>query len=312
MFKKKKPLRSRQPNFSNQGPSQVFSYHASRSVGASNTAPRKAQGPLWSNGNKSASTRPKPPRKLIQRVPVLLGGLAVFIFIINGLVLSRTPTIIALSTGKNEVFLRNSTAYQRAAETLLAASPLNVTKLTINTRQIEKELERQFPELEQVSVVLPVMGRTPTVYIQPSQPALLLKALDGGVYVLNGSGRALMNASQAARIEKLGLPVVEDQTGIPITLGKGVLPSGNIAFIREVVGQLKAKNLEVSSLVLPKGASQMEVRVNGGAYTVKFSLRGDARAEVGSYLAVKAYLEREHKVPSSYIDVRVANRAYYR
>ena len=90
------------------------------------------------------------------------------------------------------------------------------------------------------------------------------------------------------------------------------IDAGNIDFITEVVGQLSAKSLKVVSMVLPGGASELDIRVEGAPYTVKFNLRGDARAEAGAFLAVKQHLERENKTPGSYIDVRVPNKAYYR
>jgi len=54
------------------------------------------------------------------------------------------------------------------------------------------------------------------------------------------------------------------------------------------------------------------VKVKGVPYNVKFNLMGDARAEAGTYLAVKQRLEAGHVTPGSYIDVRVDERAYYK
>ncbi len=310
MFRKKESPRVRQSIPNQRSSSQVFSYHASRSAGNSGSGVRKAGGLPWSASAK-VSPRPKQRPPLFRRIPVILGALIAFV-VVNSLVLSREPEVITLAnTGNRHVFLRSQASYQSAAEAVLGRSFANTNKITIDTTSIAAELKRQFPELENVSVVLPLFGRKPVLYVQPARPVLLCKTMDGGVYVLDASGRALMNASQADGIERLGLQVVEDQSGLPVTLGSVLLPSDNVAFITEVIGQFKAKGFALSGVALPKGASQLDVRLDGLAYTVKFNLRGDARAEVGSYLAVKAYLEREHKTPGSYVDVRVDNRAYY-
>jgi len=121
-----------------------------------------------------------------------------------------------------------------------------------------------------------------------------------------------MDAAQATGLAKLALQVVEDQSGLTITLGRAALPRANVAFITEVLGQLTAKKIKVSTLTLPVGASELDVRVEGASYITKYNLHGDARAEVGAFLATKQYLEAQHKTPTSYIDVRVDNKVYYK
>lgn len=318
MFRKKTQNQSRlrrSPATPSSG-TQVFSYHANRSTGSVAGSSRSRDSGGFSRSatpKKASALRSSPPRSLLRRVPIVLACTAALVLLVNGVILSRTPEVIEfVESDKQRIFLRSHQTYQHAAEALLARSITNTNKLTIDTKRVSTEFQRQFPELAQVSVVLPVLGRRPAIYIQPSQPALLFKTGDGGLYVLDRDGRALINASQVPKVAGLGLQVVEDQSGLSAELGSVVLPSGNVVFITEVVRQLRAKGLSVTGLVLPKGTSELDVRIDGVGYAVKFNLQGDARAEVGSYLAVKNYLEREHKVPGSYVDVRVDNRAYYR
>lgn len=315
-FKKKPPAKTdriRQPTAPSNGRAAVFSYHASRSA-PSNNAVRPATGrKLWQLDAATASPSKKSSLKSkLRRLPALILGVGAFILVMNSLILSSDPEVVAFADAQNrQIFLRDQSAYQQAAHHILADSVFNTNKITIDTAEIERKLREQFPELEHVSVRLPVFGYQPAIYIQPSRPALLFKAADG-LYVLDTTGRALMNANTSTRLDKLELPVVEDQSGLSVPLGQIVLPSDNVAFITEVVGQLKAKNIQAVSLVLPKGTSELLVGVKDVPYVVKFNLRGDARVEAGAYLAVRKHLERENKVPSTYIDVRVDNRAYYR
>jgi hypothetical protein len=232
----------------------------------------------------------------------------------GNLVLTRNPEIVVheLSNGQ-QLLLRSQEAYQDAARDILAGSLANTNKLTINTGQIAKELRHKFPELAHVSVVLPVIGNQPTIHIQTAQPALVLaSSRAGGVYLVDSSGRAIMEAAKVAAPVKEKLPAVQDQSGLPISVGSSALPSSNIDFITEVTGQLSAKGIKVSSMVLPPGGSELDIWIEGAPYFVKFNLRGDARVGAGAFLAVKQHLEREGKTPSSYIDVRVENKAYYR
>lgn len=295
----------------NRGNSAVFSYHASRSARSNNVATRSTKS-FWSPPEKSVRPRGS-STSWLKRAPAIALAIIAVALVVNGLLVSSNPEIITLADKQQQkVFLRSTETYQQAARQILSDSIFNTNKLTIDTTGIAEALSKRFPELAHVSVTLPVAGHQPAIYIQPALPALLVKTADNSVFILDTSGRALINAAQTSKVERLGLPVVEDQTGLPVALGKVALPSDEVAFIREVVGQLEAKGISITGVILPKGSSEVNLRIEGVPYIVKFNLHGDARAEAGAYLAVKKHLERENKTPSSYIDVRVDNRAYYR
>lgn len=312
-FRKKADQPRRMRPFKTEGLSAqpVFSYHA-RSARTEPGAKRSKL--LWVNAAEKPASPRKPASSRSKRVVVVAGVILAVALVLNGLFLSRNPLVMPLAEAADgrQALLRSQSTYQQAAQAIFGSSLANTNKLTVDTARVAEEMRRQFPELEQVSVALPLFGRQPVIYIQPAKPVLLFRASNGGVFVLDSQGRAVMDASQVRRPDKLGLPVIEDQSGLPVTAGSTALPSSNIAFITEVVGQLKAKRLKPTSLTLPAGASQLDVRLEGIRYYVKFNLRGDARVEAGAFLAVKKHLERTKKTPGSYIDVRVENRAYYR
>jgi hypothetical protein len=290
----------------------VFSYHA-RSARTNTGSTRKAAHLFWSNDKPAAaSVRPK-VRRWPRRSLMAAGLLLTAVLVVINLWVSRDPAIIPLAgADTRELFLRPEETYQQAAREIMGASFSNTNKLTFNRAKVAAAMRERFPELQDVSVTLPIIGRQPAVYLQPSRPVLLLKAADGGLYIVYASGRALITASQVSKLEKMGLLLVEDQSGLRVDLGKTVLPSHNVAFITEVAGQLKAKQIAITAIILPASASELHLRIEGKAYLVKFNLRGDAREEAGAFLAVKQHLERAGKTPEQYIDVRVDNKTYYR
>jgi hypothetical protein len=232
---------------------------------------------------------------------VILAGLS--------LQLSSNPKVETVGTAGGQLFLRDREVYVQAARQ--AFTPLaNGNKMTVNAEKISADLKKQFPELQAVSVALPIIGTQPKVYIQPAVPKLILVSKDG-MYVLDVNGRALISGNQVAKLTELGIPVVNDESGIGITTGSIALPKGTVNFVSEVVGQLKAKGLTVASMTLPAGTNEMYVKVDKVGYTVKFNLHGNAREEAGAYLAVKQRLDGQKKTPRSYVDVRVENKAYY-
>ena len=289
------------------GNSVVFSYHANRS------AQLGPQGRTSEADRTATAVRRAKRAGWFRRGPMMAAGILLVMLLLFNMVLSSKARVVTIGDARGTIFLRNQETYTEAAQQVLGASVFNKTKLTANTGHIAQELQTKFPELQSVSVSVPLVGHQPTVYIQPASPKLLLSTTDGSMYVVDNLGRALIVASQVPHLEKLGLPVVSDQSGLAVKPGSNVLPSTSVFFITEIVGQLRAKNLTITSLTLPAGTSELDVKIGGAPYTVKFNLRGDARAEAGAFLAVKQELETGGKaIPSSYIDVRVEDRVYYR
>lgn len=308
MFKKKQPpapeRRMRAPQSPAVRSNAVFSYHANRSVRET------SQYRDSSREEKEAASRGRRRYVWLRRLPNLATLLAIIVAAAFCLQLRGQAKIETVGTPEGKLFLRDPRAYDQAVQS--AFEPwANHNKLTINTDKISSDLRRQFPELQVVSVSLPLLGNQPTVYLQPAIPKLILVGRSG-MYVLDVNGRALIAGNQVAKLPELHVPAVNDQSGIPLEAGNIALPRATVRFITEVVGQLSAKQLTISSMILPTGTNELHVQLERVGYTVKFNLHGDAREETGAFLAVKQHVEASRKLPREYIDVRVENKAYYR
>ncbi len=305
-LQRKKPQsterRSRTPQQSARS-NAVFSYHASRSTRDTNLY-RDAE-----REQRQESPRRQKRTSWLKKLPNIAALLGIIVFAAMLMQLSNNPKLETVGGASGSTFLRDKRVYVTAAQKAFAPWA-NSNKLTVNTEKISADLRKEFPELQAVSVSLPVVGTQPTVYIQPAVPRLLL-VTKSGMFVLDINGRALITSDQVAKLKDLGVPVATDESGISIKTGDIALPKDTIDFISQVVGQLKAKGLVISSMTLPAGTNELHVKLNKVGYTVKFNLHGDAREEAGAFLAVKQQLEGQKKTPSSYIDVRVENKAYY-
>jgi hypothetical protein len=303
-FKKRTPTnagRTRVTQPLQRGP--VFSYANSRSVrpGASSRSISERQ---------QETLRRGPRFPWLKRAPATVSLLLLAVVAFAILQLSDNAKVVTAGTTKRQVFLRDHKVYEDAAQRLF--SPLlNSNKLTVNAGGVAADLKKQFPELIAVSVSLPVLGDRPVVYIQPAKPKVILVA-QSGMFVLDSNGRALISGNQVPRLDELGIPVVNDQSGLPITVGRAALPKGTVDFIEEVVGQLQASKITITSLAFPAGTNELHARIEGAGYYIKFNLHGQAREEVGAFIAVKKHLEVLKKSPAEYVDVRVENKAYYK
>lgn len=298
--------RQRQPSDLPRG-SQGFAYRSSRSDLEGNTGRQTARKPSDDSAAKGVGVF------LMRRFGLVLLFIALIVSLINVLSLSSDARIVTLSSADSTPFLHDTSAYQSAADKLLAGSVWNRNKLTVNTEAVSQQMLKQFPELSDVSVTLPLLSKRPTVYVQTAQPVLILVAGNGS-FVIDESGKALLNAANLPQGNlKKSLPVVTDQSGLDARLNKQAMTSGDVSFIQTVAAELAAKHVGIASMVLPAASRELDVHLAGQPYFVKFNLENDdARQQAGTFLATQAELKREHTTPSQYVDVRVDGRAYYR
>lgn len=226
----------------------------------------------------------------------------------NILWLSPQPKVIPLGTNTS-AFLHSTAAYQATATKLFAGSVLNRSKLTVNAGGISAGLKHAYPELGVVTVVLPLIGHQPVVYVGPTTAQLRLQTLSGTTYAVDSNGRVLGPANSG----DASLAPVLDQSGTPVVAGQPVLSSDTVAFIQAVRFQMAQKHVSIARFTLPAGTSELDMYMNGTPYFVKFNLAGDTAVEqAGTFLAVRHRLTGEGKLPGAYIDVRVPGRAYYK
>ena len=296
-FKRQRGRQRQQAETTN--PNGVFSYYSNRSANEGQTGRNesKAKQLFW--------------RKL-KRVPVLIGLLLIIPIAAYILTLGSTPKLAPLDSESSTIgLLRNSDTYQKVATEIYRSSVLNRFKLTLDANGFERQMKIKFPELSQAVISQPVLGHTATVQIRATSPAVLMTSQFGD-YVLDTNGKAVLKNANRHDVEKLQLLTISDQSNIPIILGRGVLTQEEMSFMRVVRAQVQAKNLQAVSLILPAFPNELDMKVQGLSYFVKFDMQNDARESAGAFLAVKQKLDQDHVVPSSYIDARVEGRAYYK
>ena len=225
--------------------------------------------------------------------------------------LGVSPNVKLQQIGPNaeSSLFHNQSAYQGAANRLIAGSLTNHNKITINTTKLASELLKAYPELASVTFTMPLVSHRPILYISYTKPALILHNQSGS-FVLDTNGKVLVPTGKEAI--NLGLPSVADYSGLQMSLNRQVLTSGNVQFIRVIATGLQSKHISISRMSLPASASELDVAITGSPYYVKYNLQAQNPLEqLGSFLAVQKHLAGQSIQPSQYIDVRVEGRAYY-
>lgn len=301
MFRRSRPDKNfRRPTPAGSAP--VFSYYASRSPGET--------------GARRQHNRPLPEtRRLLswQTLPVIAAAGVILAGLGYLLWLDTNPRIevAEVSPGQAAV-MQSPDTYQKAGRQLLATSPLNRLKLTVNTDKLAAEFKARFPELTEVVITTPLAGHRLIFKLQPTTPALALSPGNSEFIILDERGRAVLETDDRARIQTLNVPIVLDESGVAAAAGDTVLPTEHIRFITEVIKQLEARKIEFQSISLPRIANELHLRPANQQYYIKFNLAGEARIQTGAYVAAKQRLEGENKTPAEYIDVRTLEKVYYR
>lgn len=294
----------RLPADATRGGNVVFSYHSR---------------PSALNEQRSAKvttglSRIKDSGKHIKRLrwrhlPSVIAMLAILVSVIYASTITPNPRLVLLGQGDSANLLREKQQYTLAAQEILKSSPLNRSKITVDSQGISKQMRQRFPELSDVAITLPLMGRRPVVEVVAAQPVLRISSR-GETYLLDETGRALIRQKDAVTIAQTKLFEVKDQSNLGVTLGKGVLPKDSVAFITTFAKYASTAGLTPTEIVLPTRASEVQIRFKEVPYYVKASVMADPRIAAGQFLAIKNRLAKDGNKPSEYVDVRVEEKVY--
>lgn len=276
---------------------QTYSYYANRQ--ASSSVPSTAD-------NRSRTGTEAPPQRWYRRRSIriwLMFGLGIIVLIeLTFLSTNGRVTIIDATGNLNSD--ADVAVYENTFNDLLASNIVNRNKLTIDTNGIATRMRATHPELESVTVITPLVGIHPSIYIHVSEPVFTLKQ-DANSYVLSAAGYVTGRGAISS------LPTIVDETGEDVKLAKQLLPSSHVTFMHTIWYQLTKQGIAVDRLVLPRGkAFEVDVRLKNKAYYLKFNTAEDALRQSGAAVAVIKQLGATN--PKEYIDLRVPGKAYYK
>lgn len=279
----------------------TFSYYArGASSSDSNTGRR----------DDSSPDKTKKFRLRIVHIPSYVAFISIVVALGYSLLLQPNPKIVIVNAP--DTVHRDIKVYKDTVSSIWSKSIFSRTKLTISTNGIRSEIAKSFPEIADIQIELPLLGRRATVILTPVKPALQLVSVNGSFYV-DVAGKVLAKTSDLQQNDIKDLPFIRDESGISSDPGKNIIPGPDAKFLQSLYAQLRVQNVVVESITLPVGvAEEADLRVPGQQYYIKFSLDSDPRQAVGTYLAVKAKLDSDGVVPAEYIDVRVEEKVFYK
>jgi hypothetical protein len=206
----------------------------------------------------------------------------------------------------------DSTAYHPQATYQAAADKLTHglsyrSKLTYNQKAVVDNLKQQFPEIDGAQVHLPLLSQRVGLNLNISKPEFLLKSAAVS-YLIDQSGEVVSSNPTSAS----NLITINDQSGLRVSIGQKILSSDNIAFINQVVSQLRQAKVPIGYITLPALPQEFDLYTTDKTYYTKFYLGGDPVVQAGQFLAARNQFAQQKSDPSQYLDVRVAGKIFYK
>lgn len=263
----------------------------------------------YRSGESSAATtspfRKKPaqqPTGLRLFLSRILDGLIILIFLaglVYSLMVKPDPKVIISSNAYH-----SKDIYEAAAQKYLG-SVKNRNKITLNVQNVSESLKKQFPEIAEASVELPILDQTPIIHINVARPSFVLQNGHES-YIVDSQGVAVGKSQSYPSINNL--TTVIDRSGFRAGDGQQVMSADSVKFITTLTAQLRQAKVPVASITLPPLAQQLELRTKDKPYFVKFYLGGDPLQQAGQFLAIR----HSDTQPTQYLDVRVPGKVFYK
>lgn len=277
--------------------SRAFSYYNKRGLDNRNLGRRQPEAP-------APQSQEGRRRVLSTLILILIVGLLGY-----SLLLEPSPRVRVIQS--DQAAYATQEKYQEGISAIWREQLGNRLKLTVNSAQIEQKILNKYPELAEVDISLPVAGKRPLVVLTPHRVALSITNRQGTFYA-NSQGKILASANELDVLNRQdNFKEVVDQSGLELAPGTYVLSESNVETVLSLVAGLEQSGQKVAGLVLPPVINELDIRLEGKAYILKFNLVEDPEQGVGAFVAF-LIASKGQTQPQEYVDLRVPSKAFYR
>lgn len=174
--------------------------------------------------------------------------------------------------------------------------------------------KREFPEVKSVTFrSRSLISTTLVMEIEYRKPIYTWTSLGEKHFVDKEGVLFTKNMYNALDLSKL--PFIEDQGGAAAKDGQRVLTASvveQIAAIYSSLPPLFGKEARVEKVVLPTATREIQVYIAGLPYRIKMSTERAIEDQTGELRQIVGYLNAGGTVPAEYVDIRVANKVFYK
>ncbi len=107
------------------------------------------------------------------------------------------------------------------------------------------------------------------------------------------------------------LPVVIDDSNLPVKISQRIVATKFVSFVVDLIPHLPEYGLGVTKIEVKETTVDLYVTTNKG-YQLIFDTSRSANDELTDLKGVLALITTQKKTPTSYIDLRIPNKAYFK
>lgn len=235
------------------------------------------------------------------------------IFLLILVFASTLSSSVDLSVADDNSVYHEVSEYTETANEILNQSLLNRSKITFNRNDFEAQMRQEYPEIRNISAVIPLGGRDLSVILTVSEPFLRVSS-GGETGVVNSAGVLVLESDLiegGSRLIDLRFATPQDN----FVKGSRIITSTEI-------GMIKLLQKELSKLFYNEGFviideilfnvrdGQMVISLESLDFDLKVSTYTDAEQQVGAIIATMRQFDSEGVNPEQYIDARVPGRIF--
>lgn len=202
--------------------------------------------------------------------------------------------------------LKLDDGYTEAIATYMADHPAERWRLFMNTERLLDYVQTVAPEVKDITVTGPA-GFGASLFTVSLRIPIASWDINGERLYVDETGVPFSrNYFSAPSL------TVTDRSGVPVSPGQTVASNRFMGFVGQVIGRAKTQGYSVTGIMIPPGMTrQIEVRLAGVGYPIKFSSDRPAGEEVEDMARAVGWM-KERQVSPEYIDVRVKGKVFYR
>ena len=248
------------------------------------------------------SRREQRPSRRLPRIPSFKGGKLLLIAAAAILGIWAIGSTLISSVRVSGTTNLASKDVERLIRSDISRNPWYASYFTIGGLNINRTVPEQEPRIK-TATVTKLFPSTIKVAIVERQPGLVWVSA-GENWEVDVEGMIIGAAGSNKPMAR-----VIDTANIPVKPGDRVAPSRFVQFCQSLAQQLhNTTGLDIQNFEVPESTSEVYVKTNKN-YLVKFDTTRSATDQLSDLALVIKNLNG--KVPSQYIDLRVAGRAYY-
>lgn len=188
----------------------------------------------------------------------------------------------------------------------------NKIKPLLMADRLQEDIKKAIPEAAIVSVSSSIIGHQANVKIISDEPLAIFSQPNAPDMLMSNRGRLLLSTTDNTIKQTSSLPIIQNLTGVEARAGEQFMRPDEAVALKRLIQQYASDNSK-PIFTLNTNPHEVAAKEEGrGSYQVRYILDDTIVNQYGALRATEKKLQELAQQPAEYIDVRLADKAYYK